>query len=291
MRACFAVLALALSAAPASRGSRPVGADTITSSFSVDGIPVILRRNTSSNVVVANVYLLGGTRQVTRTNAGIEPFLLSVSEHGTVHYPKAVLRRKTAQIGSDFVIAPTQDWTMFGARTITQVVDSAWAIFADRLMNPSFDPAEVELVRTQLVAAVAQEATIPTRTSRARGQHRFRGTSLFDSGERRRALDSVDNGCAAREYQQAQIVKSRMLISWSATCTRAHVESLIHATIGKLPAGNRTSGHFRRSGSIDRRPPPRSCHATCRRTTCSVTTPGHSLLRRITRRCESRRPC
>ncbi|HSU96326.1 MAG TPA: hypothetical protein VLI40_03805, partial [Gemmatimonadaceae bacterium] len=74
-------------------------ADTLTSSFSVDGIPVILRRNTSNNVVVANVYLLGGVRQVTRATSGIEPFLLAVSERGTQHYPKAVLRSKTSALG------------------------------------------------------------------------------------------------------------------------------------------------------------------------------------------------
>src|SRR6185437_17095639 len=89
------------------------GADTLTSSFSVDGIPVILRRNTSNNVVVANVYLLGGVRQVTPATSGIEPFLLAVSERGTQHYPKAVLRSRTSALGSDFVIAPSVDWTMF----------------------------------------------------------------------------------------------------------------------------------------------------------------------------------
>ncbi|HEV2641341.1 MAG TPA: insulinase family protein, partial [Candidatus Elarobacter sp.] len=136
-------------------------ADTLTSSFTVDGIPVILRRNTANNVVVANVYLLGGTRQITAANAGIEPFLLSVSERGTQHYPKAVLRRKVSLLGSDFVVAPSSDWSLFGARTITTALDSTWAIFADRLMYPAIQPAEVELVRQQLLSAVQQERDDP----------------------------------------------------------------------------------------------------------------------------------
>src|SRR5437868_6080362 len=68
--------------------------DTLTSSFTVDGVNVILRRNAANNVVVANLYLLGGTRQVTDANAGIESLLLAVSERGTRRYPKAVIRRK-----------------------------------------------------------------------------------------------------------------------------------------------------------------------------------------------------
>ncbi len=72
-----------------------------TNSFDVDGIKVILRQSDANNVVAANLYLLGGTRQITSTNAGIEPFLLQVSERGTKKYPLAILRRKMSRLGSE----------------------------------------------------------------------------------------------------------------------------------------------------------------------------------------------
>ena len=53
--------------------------DTLTSEFEVAGVRVILRRNTANDVVAANLYLLGGTRQVTAADAGIEVLLLSAS--------------------------------------------------------------------------------------------------------------------------------------------------------------------------------------------------------------------
>jgi len=56
---------------------------TATTSFDVSGVHVILRQNDANNVVAANLYLLGGARQVTAANAGIEPILLDVSERGT----------------------------------------------------------------------------------------------------------------------------------------------------------------------------------------------------------------
>ena len=46
---------------------------TMTSSFDVGGVKVILRESDANNVVAANLYLLGGTRQITPSNAGIEP--------------------------------------------------------------------------------------------------------------------------------------------------------------------------------------------------------------------------
>ena len=214
-------------------------ADTLTSSFTVDGIPVILRRNISNNVVVANVYLLGGSRQITDANSGIEPFLLAVSERGTMHYPKAVLRSKTSALGSDFVVEPSIDWTMFGARTITSGMDSTWAIFADRLMYPAIQPAEVELVRSQFISGEKQERDDPDAfvsdlaDSVAFADHPY---SVSPTGNSR-SLARI-TPAALREYEQTQIVKSRLLIVVVGDVTRTHLESLIHATLGRLPAGS-----------------------------------------------------
>lgn len=214
-------------------------ADTLTSSFSVDGIPVILRRNASNNVVVANVYLLGGVRQVTRANSGIEPFLLAVSERGTQHYPKALLRSKTSALGSDFVIAPSVDWTMFGARTITTAMDSTWAIFADRLMYPAIQPAEVELVRSQVLSAERQERDDPdSYVSDLADSVAFAGHPYAISETGNATSLAGITAADLRQYQKSQIIKSRMLIVVVGDVTRAHLESLIHATLGRLPAGS-----------------------------------------------------
>ena len=216
-------------------------ADTLTSSFTVDGIPVILRRNTSNNVVVANVYLLGGVRQVTAANSGIEPFLLAVSERGTQHYPKAILRSKTSALGSDFVIAPSVDWTMFGARTITTAMDSTWAIFADRLMYPAIQPAEVELVRSQLLSAQRQERDDPdSYVSDLADSVAFAGHPYATSETGNATSLAGITAADLRRYQKSQIIKSRMLIVVVGDVTRAHLESLIHATFGRLPAGSYT---------------------------------------------------
>ncbi|MEO9019242.1 MAG: pitrilysin family protein [Gemmatimonadaceae bacterium] len=214
-------------------------ADTLTSSFTVDGIPVILRRNASNNVVVANVYLLGGVRQVTRATSGIEPFLLSVSERGTLHYPKAVLRSKTSALGSGFVVAPGVDWTMFGARTITSALDSTWAIFADRLMYPAIQPAEVELVRSQLLSAQQQERDDPdSYVADLADSVAFAGHPYAVSATGNAVSLAQITPAALREYQRSQIVRSRMLLVVVGDVTRPHLESLIHATLARLPAGS-----------------------------------------------------
>ena len=66
--------------------------DTATSTFEVNGLRVILRRNTANDVVAANLYLLGGVQQLTPATQGIEAFLLASSERGTKRFPGETAR-------------------------------------------------------------------------------------------------------------------------------------------------------------------------------------------------------
>src|SRR4051812_19061065 len=134
---------------------------SLTTSFDVSGVHVILRQNNANNVVAANLYLLGGARQVTETNAGIEPILLEVSERGTQRYPKNALRQAMSRLGSEIVVAPGADWTLFGIRSSAEVFDSTWAIFADRVMHPTLAKTEINVVKAQYLSGIRQRRDDP----------------------------------------------------------------------------------------------------------------------------------
>lgn len=102
--------AVATPPAPARTASK-ASADTLTTKFEVAGIPVILRQVTANNVVAANLYLLGGVRQLTPETEGIETLLLESTDFGTKKYPKQVLRQKMANLGSAIAVSPGIDWT------------------------------------------------------------------------------------------------------------------------------------------------------------------------------------
>ena len=211
---------------------------TATTSFDVDGVRVILRSNPANNVVAANVYLLGGPR-IGGSNAGIEPVLLDVSERGTLHYPKAVLRRKMANLGSEIVMRPTVEWTMFGIRTSSEVFDSTWSIFADRLMNPRLDPADIEVVKAQYRLALTSQNDDPDAlVSRLADSVAFAGhpyaAPLAGTLESLAKIDAP----ALKSFQQTQIVKSRMLVVVVGNVDSAHVARLVRGTLARLPQGN-----------------------------------------------------
>ena len=212
---------------------------SVTTSFDVSGVHVILRQNNANNVVAANLYLLGGARQVTDGNAGIEPILLDVSERGTQRYPKNALRRAMSRLGSEIVVAPSADWTMFGIRSSTEVFDSTWAIFADRVMRPTLAKSEVSLVKAQYLSGIRQRRDDPDALAGYLADSiTFVGHPYAVSvGGNERSLPAVDSA-TLRDYHRTQFVTSRMLLVVVGNIDRAHIERLVSQSIGQLPAGS-----------------------------------------------------
>ncbi len=227
------------SAPPPVRTGVAVGIDTTTESFTVGSLRVLLRHVTSNDVIAANLYLLGGTRLVTPATAGIEPFLLEISERGTQRYPKAALRQKMASLGTAIGVNPALDWTVVGLRATTRTIDSTFAIFADRIMRPRLDSADVEFVREQLVTAVQQRNDSPEALldhlvdSMAFVGHSYGVEPLGTDASLARLTRAQ-----LVQFHKEQFVTSRMLMVVVGNITRAKVERMLRASLATLPTGS-----------------------------------------------------
>ena len=248
MRALHALVALALAtsagaqqirtvlpADPARQASAP--RDTSTTSYSVSGIQVIHRQGTA-NLVVVNLYLLGGVRNATPETAGVEPFYLAVSEQGTERHSKDALRRAMARTGSSTALDAIDDWTLFGIRATTEVLDSVWGVFTDRLLRPRLDPAEIDFVRNQALSGLVQVNEHPEPLlARATDSIAFRGHpyGLSPTG------NAVSLAAITREsllqWKREQLVKSRLLLVVVGNVPRAKLEQLVASSLGTLPIG------------------------------------------------------
>ncbi len=231
------ILGIALLCGAATAAEAQVPRDTATTSYTVSGVKVIHRR-TNTSIVVANLYLLGGVRQLTPTTAGIETFLLATTERGTKGYSRDALRRAMARTGSEIVVTPKEDWTLFGVRTTKQELDSAWAIFADRLMRPNLDTSDVEFIRDQLVTGIRQRADSPDATlDYLADSIAFAGSPFAIDPIGSTASVSKITAAQLRAYHKAEIVTSRMMLVVVGDVSKEKVEALVKGSIGKLPAG------------------------------------------------------
>jgi zinc protease len=127
---------------------------------------------------------------------------------------------------------------MFGIRSSTEVFDSTWAIFADRLMHPTLAKSELALVKAQYLSGIRQRRDDPDAMadyladSIAFVGHPY-SVSVVGNERSIQAIDSA----ALREYHRTQIVTARMLLVVVGNVDRAHIERLVRQTIGQLPKG------------------------------------------------------
>jgi zinc protease len=106
-------------------------------------------------------------------------------------------------------------------------------------MNPTLDAEDVSLIKTQFLSGIRQRRDDPDALAE------YLADSIAFTGHpysipvigTEASLSSID-ARALRDYHASQFVKSRMLLVVVGDVDRAHIESLVRATLAKMPAGN-----------------------------------------------------
>jgi zinc protease len=144
-----------------------------------------------------------------------------------------------SRLGSEIVTAPSADWTMFGIRSSTEVFDSTWAIFADRIMRPALAKSEINLVRAQYLSGIRQRRDDPEALADYLADsityvgHPYAVSVVGNES----SIQSIDSA-SLREYHRNQFVTSRMLLVVVGNVDRAHIERLVTQSLGQLPRGS-----------------------------------------------------
>lgn len=235
----LAVASLALPAESVAHAAASRSADTATAKFTVANLDVIHRRLTTSEIVVAQLYLLGGSRQLTFDNAGIEAVMLGASEYGTRRYPGRRASIALTRTGSTISFGVTLDWSVLELRTIRTELDSAWRVYADRIANPELSSAAFEIARDRLYAGAQFRMSDPDAlVAHLADSVAFQGHPYsIDPAGNERSLRSMKASDVVA-YQKAQTVTSRMLLVIVGNVSAAEVRRLVTATLGKLLKGN-----------------------------------------------------
>jgi len=218
---------------------RLVPLDSATVSYDVDGIRVIQRANYANEAVAVNLYLLGGTRQLTAADQGIEPLLLYAGEYGTRKYPGDAWGNAWGLTGSRIVIDSDVDWTVFGFRGIQQEFDASWDAFADRVVHPAFTGKSLAVVAARLRAAVRAGNDDPGASAMTLADSIvFAGQpyGLRPNGTEA-SLASLDSA-SVMQYATTQLVKSRMLLVVVGDISRERVTAAVMRSLASLPAGS-----------------------------------------------------
>ena len=215
--------------------------DSLTITYEVAGVKVIHRPVSATDVVAVQLYLLGGSRQVTPATAGVEPFLLAASEYGTRRYPGDATRRALAHTGSRISMSAEADYTAYEFRGVKQEFDSTWAVFTERLLHPTLDSGAMAIARGKLLTSIKSRATSPDgHVGLVADSMAFESHPYAVPAEGTVASLTSLTADDLRKYHAEQMVTSRMLLVVVGEIPRARLEPLITSTLGTLPRGSYT---------------------------------------------------
>ncbi|MEJ2194352.1 MAG: pitrilysin family protein [Ignavibacteriaceae bacterium] len=125
-------------------------------SFTVNGLKVILKQNTSNDIIAVNLVFKGGTTILEPEQAGIETLALNVALKASENYPKDKLNAELEKMNTQLTSASNPDYSGINMLCVKQNFKKSWNIFSDVILNPSFTQEDFNLAREQLISNVKQ---------------------------------------------------------------------------------------------------------------------------------------
>jgi zinc protease len=126
------------------------------------GIHILVKRNPGSETTVTNLYIRGGVRNWSATDAGIENLTLSTAVHGgTGKWAKDAFTQHLSDLGSTLEAFSSEDQAALDSWSLTPVLDQTFEMLVSAFLQPAMPPEQIELERQRMLASLANEQADP----------------------------------------------------------------------------------------------------------------------------------
>jgi len=126
-----------------------------------NGIPIVYARRTAVPVTRVSVSFDAGNAADPHSALGTQALTLSLLDEGTQSRNSIQIAEEQERLGANIYTSASMDRTNIGVSALTPNLAPSLDLLADVIRNPAFDPAEVERLRSQQLARIAQEMTQP----------------------------------------------------------------------------------------------------------------------------------
>lgn len=207
--------------------------------FTVNGLKVIVKPNPANQIVSAQLYLRGGALNLHEETQGIEPLIFNCAVRGSKNYPKEELNRILDRTAARITSFSNRDFSSVSLRCIRRNFDETWDVFADVVLNPAFEPDEVEIERDRMLVNVRQRKDNPD------VYLRDIVNELFYQGHPYRlrpqgVVETISNITIAqmRDYLQDKLKTSNLLLVVVGDVDKEKLRKKVAETFGRLPKGD-----------------------------------------------------
>ena len=206
--------------------------------FEVNGLKVLVKRRTSGQTVAAGLYIRGGARNITDKNAGIENLMLDAATQASKNFPREMLRRELAKMGSSIGSSSGTDYSALSFASTRQNFDRTWDIFTDVALNPTFTTEAITLAKEKILTGLREQETdndnflgvLQERIIYANHPYSNAVMGTPDTLNRLTAKDLTD-------YHKKVMQTSQLLLVVVGDVDAKELEKRIAGTLGKLPRG------------------------------------------------------
>lgn len=147
---------------PPAPGRPPTLSLPVPSSFQLsNGLTVFLVEQHGLPIVAANLILLCGGERNPSDRPGLASFTAEMLDEGTATRTPLQIATDCDQIGASLSTGASMDMSYMATRVLRRNVDAAFELLADVLLNPAFDPAEVERIRHDRLTRIRQQKDSP----------------------------------------------------------------------------------------------------------------------------------
>ncbi len=147
---------------PPEPGPAPILSLPIPTAFKLsNGLQVFLAEQHNLPIVSANVIVLSGSDRNSPDQPGLASFTSEMLDEGTQKRSSLKIAADADQIGASISTGSTTDLSYVAMRTLKRNADTAFELVSDILLNPSFDPAEVERIRNDRLTHILQQKDNP----------------------------------------------------------------------------------------------------------------------------------
>ena len=126
-----------------------------------NGIPVVLARRTSIPKISLALTFDAGDAADGAARAGTQSLMMSLLEEGTTSRSAEEIAIEQERLGASIGAGTSTDSSSVQMSALTANLAPSLTLLADLVLNPAFDPGEVDRVKDQRLAEIAQEQADP----------------------------------------------------------------------------------------------------------------------------------
>ena len=213
-------------------------AQTKAISFSVNGLKVILRP-TQKETVSMGMFFKGGVMNYGPKQAGIENLALATAAIcGTKNHTVTDYKELEDEYGIGISGSSTTDYGTIRMNCISKYLDEGWKLFADAIVNPTFDNTEFQNTKEKMISAISQSYSSPERRlEQISMEALFLGTpySINPMGSKM-TLDGFTADSIKNYYHKTLLNKERMFLVVAGNISKQDLEKKISAAFATLPS-------------------------------------------------------